>query len=165
MARVGGFLSKLSLLVIRVLSRSTLRIRETYDEVWRPVSATFEIETFQEEQQTTIDVFFWRLRRLHFVTNWLWKIFNISSRARYRSPLFSTRNRSLHLLCRPLKLSWKTRCSISMVLRQEDCPPSTFGLFCERCCEANKLKLVVSCSDFFLLTRSPFIHTYNVAIF
>ena len=45
-------------LVIRVLSRSTLRIRETYDEVWRPVSATFEIETFQEEQQTTIDVFF-----------------------------------------------------------------------------------------------------------
>ena len=72
---------------------------------------------------------FWRLRRLHFVTNWLWKIFNISSRARYRSPLFSTRNRSLHLLCRPLKLSWKTRCSISMVLRQEDCPPSTFGLF------------------------------------
>ena len=33
------------------------------------------------------------------------------------------------LLCRLLKLSWKARCTISMELGQEDCPPSTFGLF------------------------------------
>ena len=72
---------------------------------------------------------FGRYRCLHFVTNWLWKIFNISSSASDRSPLFSLRNRSLYLLYRPLKLSLKTRCTILMYLGQEDCPPSTFGLF------------------------------------
>ena len=72
---------------------------------------------------------FGRWRCLHFVTNWLWKILNISSSASDRSPLFSLRNRSLYLLYRSLKLSLKTRCTILMYLGQEDCPPSTFDLF------------------------------------
>ena len=38
-------------------------------------------------------------------------------------------NWSLCLLCCPLKLSLKTRCTILMYLGQEDCPPSKFGLF------------------------------------
>ena len=60
---------------------------------------------------------------------WLWKIYDISSNASDRSPFFSRRSRSLYLLCRSLKLSQKTRCTILMYLGQEDCPPSTFGLF------------------------------------
>ena len=56
-------------------------------------------------------------------------IYDISSNASDRSPFFSRRSRSLYLLCRSLKLSQKTRCTILMYLGQEDCPPSTFGLF------------------------------------
>ena len=41
---------------------------------------------------------FGRYRCLHFVTNWLWKIFNISRNASDRSPLFSRRN-WYHIYC------------------------------------------------------------------
>ena len=38
-------------------------------------------------------------------------------------------NLPLCLLRCPLKLSQKTRCTVLMYLGQEDCSPSTFGLF------------------------------------
>ena len=58
--------------------------------------------------------------------SWLW-CFDISSRTRDRSPLFSRRNCSLYLLYCSLKRLRKTRCTILMNLGQEDCPPSTLG--------------------------------------
>ena len=82
-------------------------------------------------------------RCLRFVTNCLWKIFYITSSASDQSPLFSRRNRSLYLLCSPLKLSQETRCNILMYLSVFN-----FRSLCERCYEA-KLKLVVSYSDSF----------------
>ena len=45
---------------------------------------------------------------------------------------FSTGNRNkmvTKFLCRPLKLSQMTRCTILAYLGQEDGPPTTFGLF------------------------------------
>ena len=74
-----------------MLSWSTFQTTTIYDEVLRQVCAMFGIETFQE-QQKAIDKFFC----LCFVTNWLWKILNISSSASDRSPLLS---RSLYLSC------------------------------------------------------------------
>ena len=65
------------------------------------------------------------------------------SSASDQSPLFSRRNRSLYLLCSPLKLSQETRCNILMYLSVFN-----FRSLCERCYEA-KLKLVVSYSDSF----------------
>lgn len=45
-------------LLTRVLSWSTLRTIATCDEVLRQVCATFGIETFEEERQKAIDMFF-----------------------------------------------------------------------------------------------------------
>ena len=58
---------------------------------------------------------FWE-RHISRRTNWLWKINSISSSVSDWSSLFSRRNRSLYLLCRPFKLSQKTRCTILMQL-------------------------------------------------
>ena len=119
---------------------------------------------------------FGRYRCLHFVTNWLWKIFNISRNASYRSPLSSRRNWSLYLPCRPLKLSLKIRCTILMYLGYEDRPPSTFGLFANGaanllrpCPAAGRLvtKIKGSCflHRFFRLRKeSLFPHTCSVTI-
>ena len=45
-------------IVIRMLLWSTFQTTAIYDEVLRQVCATFGIETFQEEQQKAIDMFF-----------------------------------------------------------------------------------------------------------
>ena len=85
---------------------STFQTTAIYDEVLSQVCATFGIEAFQEEQQKTIDMFFENNdASVSLSTGY---IFYTSSRASDRSPLLSRRNRSLYLLCRPLKLSQKT---------------------------------------------------------
>lgn len=94
-----------------------------------------------------------RLRYLRFVTNWLWKIFNISSSASDRSPVFSRRNRSLYLLCHPLKLS-EDQVHYFNVLGPRGLSAFNFQSLCERCCEAIKLKLAVSFSDSFEWEKS-----------
>ena len=81
-----------------MLSWSTFQTTTIYDEVLRQVCAMFGIETFQE-QQKAIDKFFC----LCFVTNWLWKILNISSSASDRSPLLS--RTTSHYIYRANKLS------------------------------------------------------------
>ena len=92
--------------MIKMLSWSTFQTTAIYDEVLSQVCATFGIEAFQEEQQKTIDMFFeGNDASVSLPTGY---IFYTSSRASDRSPLFSRRNRSLYLLCRPLKLSQKT---------------------------------------------------------
>ena len=45
-------------LVNKTLSWSTFQTTAMYDEVLRQVCATFGIETFEEEQQKAIDMFF-----------------------------------------------------------------------------------------------------------
>ena len=45
-------------MVNKMLSLSTFQTTMIYDEVLRQVCATFGMETFQEEQQKAIDMFF-----------------------------------------------------------------------------------------------------------
>ena len=45
-------------MVNKMLSWSTFQSTAIYDEVLRQVCATFRIETFKEEQQKAIDIFF-----------------------------------------------------------------------------------------------------------
>ena len=128
-----------------MLLSSTFQTTAIYDEVLRQVCATLGIETFKKNSRkpwicfskVTVSPFRYQLaleNRLYIMQRQL----SIASLLR--------RNRSLYLLCRPLKLSWKTRRTILMYLGQDDCPPSTLGLFCERCCEA--IKTVSGCRTF-----------------
>lgn len=80
-------------------SLSTLRTTAIYDKVVRQDCATFEIEKFLEERLKATEMFFLRRRCLSFFTNWLCKIFNISSRVSVRWLLLSRRNRSPCLFC------------------------------------------------------------------
>ena len=84
---------------------------------------------------------FGRYRCLHFVTNWLWKIFNISRNASYRSPLFSRIS-----IVPPVKALAEDQVHYLNVLGLRG--SSTFNLrsFCERCCEF--IKTVSGCRTF-----------------
>ena len=144
-------------------SRPTFQTTAIYDQVLRQVCATSGKETFHEEQQKAIDVFFVGSDVSVSLPTGYGKSL-ISTNASDRSPIFSRRNRSLYLWCRPLKLSQMTRCTILMYLGQEDCLPSTCGLFTNG---AAKLLNRASCflQRFFRLRKkSFFVHAYSVTI-
>ena len=94
-------------------------------EVLRQVYANFGMETFQEEQQKAIDIKFFESNDVFFLLPIGYEKSLLSSSASDRSPLLSRRKRSQYLLCRTLKLSQKTRCTILKYKGREDCPPST----------------------------------------
>ena len=84
-----------------------------YDKVLGQIYANFWERDISRRTAESNRYVFQRKRCLRFVTNWLWKIFTISSSASDRSPLLSRRKWSLHFLCHPLKLSQETTCTIS----------------------------------------------------
>ena len=74
--------------------QSAFMVNLSENSVWqrgfRQVCATLGTETFQEERKKAIYMFF-EVNGLHLVTDWLWKIFNISSSASDRWTPFSRR--------------------------------------------------------------------------
>ena len=117
-------------MVNKIIKWSTFQTKAIYDEV----SGTFTWLLGQKHFKKIS-----RQRCLRFVTNWLRKIYTISSSARDRSPLSSRRNRSLYLLCRQLKLLKKTRFPIYLnVLGPRGLSAFNFRSLSERCCEAIK---------------------------
>ena len=131
-------------LVNKTLSWSTFETTGIHDEVFKASLLDFWDRNISRRTAESRRYVFRRVTMSPF--DWLWKIFNISSSAGNRSPFFFRWNRLLYLLCRPLKLSQETRCTILMYLGQE---AFNFRFLCEQRCKAIKLKLVDSCSDSF----------------
>ena len=104
-------------LVNKTLSWSTFQTTGIHDEVFKASLLDFWDRNISRRTAESRRYVFRKVTMSPF--NWLWKIFNILSSAGNRSPFFFRWNRLLYLLCRPLKLSQETRCTILMYLGQE----------------------------------------------
>ena len=90
---------------------------------------------------------FGRYRCLHFVTNWLWKIFNISSSASDRSPLRVLCKKPVTIsIVPPVKALAEDQVHYLNVLGPRGLPTFNLRSFWERCCEF--IKTVSSCRTF-----------------
>ena len=98
-----------------LFSRSTFQITAIYHEVLRQVCAAFGIVTFQEEQQKAIDIFFEDNDvSLSLPTGYGKSL--LYQAASVMDHLSSLGESGHYFLCRPLKFSEKTRCTILMHL-------------------------------------------------
>ena len=129
-----------------MFSRSTFQRTAIYDEVLRQVCAAFGIETFQEEQQKAIDIFFEGNDVSLSLPAGYGKILITSSCVCDRSPFVFRGRRSLYFLF--FKALREDQVHYLNALGPRGLSAFNFRSLCERCFEG-KLKPVVSYSDSF----------------
>ena len=120
----------------KMFSRSTFQRTAIYDEVLRQVCAAFGIETFQEEQQKAIDIFFeGNDVSLSLPTGYGKSL--LYQAASVIGHLSSLGESGHYFSMPPVKVLREDQVHYLNALGQEGCPPSTFGLFANGAVKVN----------------------------